>query len=204
MANVPIFPLPNVVLFPGVALPLHIFEPRYRVMIGDALDGDRRIAMVLLRPGWESDYEGRPPMFGVGCTGVIGDVTTLSDGRYHLVLHGLDRVRIAEVEHSGPYRRATVDPMPDPALDNPARDALRALRRRIAELTGLAAPEGRLASMPDTEFVHTLAHGLDFEPLERQALLECADLRQRAEALADLLEMRRLTGTTPPVSSRPH
>ena len=66
-----IFPLPNVVLFPNVFLPLHIFEPRYREMVADALDGDRIIGMVLLRPGWEGDYEGRPPVYPIGCAGLI-------------------------------------------------------------------------------------------------------------------------------------
>ena len=70
-ATLPLFPLPNVVLFPNVFLPLHIFEPRYRAMVADALKGDRLIGMVLLRPGWESDYEGRPPVFPTGCAGLI-------------------------------------------------------------------------------------------------------------------------------------
>src|SRR4029079_2304836 len=69
--TLPIFPLPNVVLFPNVFLPLHIFEPRYREMVNDALSGDRIIGMVLLRPGWQSDYEGRPPVYPVGCAGVV-------------------------------------------------------------------------------------------------------------------------------------
>ena len=69
--TIPLFPLPNVVLFPSVFLPLHIFEPRYREMVGDALTGDRIIGMVLLRPGWEADYEGRPPIYPVGCAGLI-------------------------------------------------------------------------------------------------------------------------------------
>ena len=66
-----IFPLPNVVLFPNVFLPLHVFEPRYRAMVADALNGDRMIGMVLLRPGWEGEYEGRPPIYAVGCAGLI-------------------------------------------------------------------------------------------------------------------------------------
>ena len=70
-SSIPLFPLPNVVLFPNVFLPLHIFEPRYRKMIADALEGDRIIGMVLLRPGYEAEYEGRPPIYQVGCAGVI-------------------------------------------------------------------------------------------------------------------------------------
>jgi Lon protease-like protein len=209
MSLVPVFPLPNVVLFPGVPLPLHIFEPRYRAMVADALDDDRRIVMALLRPGWETGSDDYPPIFAAGCTGVMANVTKLDDGRYNLVLHGLERVRVVAEDHARPYRRATIEPMPDPEPDDDARVALRDLRGRIIELAGLDLADedepvaSTLASMPDAEFVHTLAHGLDFEPLEKQALLECADLRQRAQALAGLLEMRQLAGA-PPVSTRTH
>src|SRR5204862_66647 len=87
----PLFPLPNVVLFPNVFLPLHIFEPRYREMVGDALAGDRMIGMVLLKPGWESDYEGRPPVYPIGCSGVITHAERLQDGRFNIVLRRVAR-----------------------------------------------------------------------------------------------------------------
>ena len=99
--TIPIFPLPNVVLFPNVFLPLHIFEPRYRQMVEDALDGDRIIGMVLLRPGWEGDYEGRPPVYPIGCAGVITHAERLADGRYNIVLRGMEKFRIAS-EDGGP------------------------------------------------------------------------------------------------------
>ena len=92
----PIFPLPNVVLFPNVFLPLHIFEPRYREMVADALKSDRLIGMVLLRPGWQGDYEGRPAVYPIGCSGVITHVDQLADGRYNIVLRGVQRFRILE------------------------------------------------------------------------------------------------------------
>jgi Lon protease-like protein len=91
---IPIFPLPNVVLVPHGSLPLHIFEPRYREMVGDALDGDRLIGMVLLRPGWEGDYQGRPPVYPIGCAGVITHHDRMADGRYNIVLRGLEKFRI--------------------------------------------------------------------------------------------------------------
>src|SRR5437773_7205568 len=112
----PLFPLPNVVLFPNVFLPLHIFEPRYRAMTADALASDRLIGMVLLRPGWERDYEGRPPVYSIGCSGVITHAERLQDGRYHLVLRGLDRFRIVREDHERSYRRAVVEPQPEPPL----------------------------------------------------------------------------------------
>ena len=208
---IPLFPLPNVVLFPGVALPLHIFEPRYRSMVADALTADRRLGMVLLQPGWESDYEGRPPIYPIGCSGVIASASQLDDGRYNIVLQGLDRIRIVGEDDGRDYRRATVDPLPDRQLDDADREALSAVRVRLMELIGLharadaevesaAAP---LLSMPDTEFVHTLAQGLDLEALEKQALLERESVLLRAQSLADLLDMRRLVSNLPAAPTRP-
>src|SRR6187397_763902 len=129
MALLPLFPLPNVVLFPGVALPLHIFEARYRAMVADALEADRRIGMVLLQPGrWEPNYEGRPPIYPIGCSGVIASAAKLEDGRYNIVLNGLDRIRIISEDDERAYRRAIVELLPDPPLDAANREALSAVR----------------------------------------------------------------------------
>src|SRR5882724_1016968 len=91
-----LFPLPNLVCFPQVVQPLHIFEPRYRAMTADALDGDKRIALVLPKPGWEADYEGRPAVHRVACLGKIVADQKLADGRYNLLLRGTTRIRIVE------------------------------------------------------------------------------------------------------------
>src|SRR5580765_2760798 len=133
----PIFPLPNVVLFPNVFLPLHIFEPRYREMIADALESDRMIGMVLLRPGWQRDYEGRPPVYPIGCSGVITHVERLADGRYNIVLRGLERFRILQEDDSRSYRRAVVEPVPEGAGSG---DDLAAVRRQRSKLESLIAP----------------------------------------------------------------
>src|SRR5829696_5325599 len=90
----PIFPLPNVVLFPNVFLPLHIFETRYRQMVTDALSGDRLIGMTLLQPGYETEYENAPAVYDVGCAGLITHVERLNDGCFNLVLRGFERFRI--------------------------------------------------------------------------------------------------------------
>src|SRR4029450_1421295 len=90
----PLFPLPNVVLFPNVFLPLHLFEPRYRQMVSDALAGDRMIGMVLLQPGYEKDYDRAPSVYDVGCAGLITHVERLNDGRFNLVLRWLARCRL--------------------------------------------------------------------------------------------------------------
>src|SRR5438067_565541 len=105
-----LFPLPNLVLFPSVIQPLHIFEPRYRQMMLDALDDDRLLALVLLQPGWEEDYHLRPPIHSIACLGAIANEERLADGRYNLLLHGLRRVRIVEeLPEQKLYRCARVE-----------------------------------------------------------------------------------------------
>src|SRR5438067_728906 len=194
--TIPIFPLPNVVLFPSVFLPLHIFETRYRQMVEAALDGDRIIGMVLLRPGWEGDYEGRPPVYPIGCAGVVTHAERLADGRFNIVLRGMEKFRICSEETGHPYRLAQVEPVPEPAVDA-ARDTIRAQRRRLEALL-VPQPEGQqqdakmATSMPDEDLVNALAQYLEFEPVEKQALLERDGLLDRCRSLIELLEMKVL------------
>jgi uncharacterized protein len=193
-STLPLFPLPNVVLFPNVCLPLHVFEPRYREMVSDALDGDRIIGMVLLRPGWESDYEGRPEIYQVGCAGLITHADRTVDGRYNVVLRGFEKFRIRREDHERSYRRAEVDTILEP-LNDADRDVMRAERRRLETLL-VPQPEGRGVdpkmppSMPDEELVNALAQYLDLEVVEKQALLEREGLVNRCRSLIDLLEMK--------------
>ena len=214
----PLFPLPNVVLFPNVFLPLHIFEARYREMIADAIASDRLIGMVLLRPGWERDYEGRPAIYPVGCSGVVTHFEKLPDGRYNIVLRGLDRFRIAEEDHQRSYRRAEVDPLPERAVTDEDRAIIRRQRSRLETLLSPAADKANIeaakgsrasdrrmpASMSDEDTVNALAQYLDFEPLEKQALLEKSSLRARAESLVELLEMKIMIARTPGLSNVAH
>src|SRR5467141_1471164 len=129
----PLFPLPNVVLFPNVFLPLHIFEPRYREMVADAVASDRMIGMVLLRPGWERDYEGRPPVYPIGCAGVITHAERLPDGRFNIVLRGMEKFRIDSEETGQLYRVANVVPVPEPPAES-VRQEMRGERRRLETL----------------------------------------------------------------------
>lgn len=204
----PLFPLPNVVLFPNVFLPLHIFEPRYREMVADALASDRMIGMVLLRPGWDRDYEGRPPLYSVGCSGVLTHNERLPDGRYNIVLRGMERFRIVEEDHGLSYRRAVVQPLPDDSLDADGRAAVRRQRSKLESMLGptrSSAGDSRMpASMSDEDLVNALAQYLDFEPLEKQALLEQPCLRSRAESLVELLEMKIMMARTPGRSGVAH
>ena len=194
--TIPIFPLPTAVLFPNVFLPLHIFEPRYRAMVGEALDGDRLIGMVLLRPGWEADYDGRPPIYPIGCAGLITFAERLKDGRFNIVLRGLQKFRVVDEDDSRSYRVARVDTIMEP-VSEADRTALRTARRRLETLL-VPQPEGRGAepkvppSMPDEDLVNALAQYLELEPVEKQALLERESLLARCESLIELLEMKVL------------
>jgi Lon protease-like protein len=197
--TIPLFPLPNVVLFPGVFLPLHVFEPRYRALTRDALAGDRIIGMALLRPGFEGDYEGRPPIYPVGCAGVISHSDRLPDGRFNIVLHGLSKFRIVEEIGDGDYRRARVEAITE-QTDAEARRSIKAMRTRIEQLllTALKATEVQIpGSLSDEDLVHALCQYLQFEPAERQALLECEGAVERARALTEFLEMQALLAQHP-------
>jgi Lon protease-like protein len=194
--TIPIFPLPNAVLFPNVFMPLHIFEPRYRTMVADALAGDRIIGMVLLKPGFEADYEGRPPIYPTGCAGVITHSEPLPDGRYNIVLRGIEKFLITGEDDSKPYRLATVDPLPEPVTDAD-RPQLRTDRQRLEALLVAAIERGGAApkfppTVADEDLVNALAQYLALEPLERQALLERDGTLARCRALIELLEIKTM------------
>ena len=208
MDLIPLFPLPNVVLFPNVFLPLHIFEARYRAMVEDALAGDRVIGMVLLRPGWEHDYEREPPIYSIGCSGVITHCERLQDGRFNIILRGLERFRILEEDRALAYRRAQIDAMPEPALTAPDSRELHQQRERLGAILSSASDRGRdpavASAMSDADMINALAQYLDLEPLEKQALLERPCLITRAAALIELLEMKLLIAKSPGLSNLAH
>jgi Lon protease-like protein len=192
--TIPLFPLPNVVLFPNVFLPLHIFEPRYRAMVGDALEGDRIIGMALLRPGHQADYEGRPPVYEVGCAGVITHSQPLADGRYDIVLRGIEKFRITSEDASRPYRIGYVDALSEvipPADVQPLRHQRQRLEAVLAAAVERVRAEPKFPpSVPDEDLVNALAQYLDLDAVEHQALLECNGVLARCRALIELLEMK--------------
>jgi uncharacterized protein len=201
-STIPIFPLPSVVLFPNVFLPLHIFEARYRQMVADALSGDRMIGMTLLKAGHDEAGE-RPPVYPVGCSGVITHVERLADGRFNLVLRGVEKFRILDEDQPSPgqlYRTAVISPL-DEAVNDLERAALSAERRRLesrlAPLFERARAESFLPqSMPDADLVNALAQYLEFDPVERQALLEQPGPVARCRAMMELLEVKALVERT--------
>ena len=183
-------------------------------MVADAIDSDRLIGMALLKPGWERDYDGQPAVYAIGCSGVMTHVEQLPDGRYNIVLRGLERFRIIDEDHERPYRRALIEPLAERRLSPEDRSALRTGRAKLEALIAPAVPkrsalaethpEIGTAAMNDEDLVNALAQYLDIEPLEKQALLERECLRSRGEALVELLEMKILMARTPGLSNVAH
>ena len=195
-AIIPIFPLPNVVLFPSVFLPLHIFEDRYRQMLTEVLQGDRIIGIVLVR-GKRDDIEEPPPVHPIGCAGLVSHAEPLPDGRSNIILRGLQRFRIDQEEHSRSYRRAEITPLPEISSEASALELNQTRTRLETLLAGrLETDSGEImvqSDMGDEDLVNTLAQYLDLDPLEKQALLQFDDLVDRSRALIELLEMRELS-----------
>ena len=186
-AVTPIFPLEVTMLFPGVSRPLHIFEPRYRAMVADALKGDRVIGMATLKPGFEGNYEGRPPVYDVGCAGVITDVEELPGGRFNIVLRCNVKFRITGEDDSRAYRLARVDPMPE-TLDDAERASLHKYRQRLETLITEGSDSKVQPDTPDEDLVNMVAQYLPMGHAERQGLLELRSALVRVRALIELIE----------------
>jgi Lon protease-like protein len=198
-ATIPLFPLAHPVLFPCTSAPLHVFEPRYRQMMADALDEERILGMVTVHPDHQGAMEGNPLLFPVGCAGFISDFERLADGRYDLVLQATRRFRLVR-EHlptgSRLYRRAEVEWLDetapvDPAMLAPLRsDVVRSLQELARHARDRAAPEvpvARLAELDDATFTNSLCVVLGMTPAEKQGLLEAPGLAERLAQLDAVL-----------------
>jgi Lon protease-like protein len=198
-----LFPLPNLVLFPSVIQGLHIFEPRYRQMMADSVAADMLMATVLLQPGWEKDYDGRPAVFSVACLGRVSHYEQLPDGRYNLRLKGLSRLRLRE-EVPAPklYRVSRAELLQEVVPDDLHR--LAELRKMLAEAVLPRFPADGQAhqqlkelfegDMPLPHLCDMLAYALPL-PLElKQQLLEEVCVPTRAEVMASALRIRTAAG----------
>jgi Lon protease-like protein len=190
----PLFPLPNIVFFPHTRLPLHVFEPRYRQMVQEALEADERFGIVLLKPGWEADYFGTPPVHDCGTVGTIEQAVPLEDGRYNIVVRGDMRFRILEEVSRVPYRTARVIAEPDPV---PAIEETYAQREWLADISRqylhylpdqTAVPEIETVSLDALTNALIMSLNLDME--EKQKLLELRDVLARAEQIGSELSSR--------------
>ena len=190
----PLFPLPNLVFFPQTRLPLHIFEPRYRQLITDAVASENRFGIVLLRPGWKDDYYGNPPIHLCGTMAVIEQVMPLEEGKYNILVRGDVRVRIVDEVSNDPYRVARVVAVPE-LQGEP--EALYAQRQWLAELSQqylhylpdqMEVPEIETVGLE--ALTNALIMSLNLDTEEKQRLLEIGDLIDRSEEIGNELQNR--------------
>lgn len=196
--RIPIFPLPGAILFPRSQLPLHIFEPRYREMVRDAIEGTGRIGMI--QPH-RLDDDNRAPLYQVGCVGELVGVEELEDGRFNIVLLGANRFRlIKESEPDGSYRCAEVDigafdDDEPPALSLAERAEVEREARRLGDAMGLAVDWEAVSRLDDEMLVNAISQVAPFDVGAKQALLEQPQLVGRADLLVQLMQFHRLAVT---------
>lgn len=194
---VPVFPLPNVVLFPHAVVPLHVFELRYRTMVRDALAGERMIALALLKPGWEGEYHGSPAFHRLGCLARFEEVEWLPDGCYDLRLLGLSRVRLGTPVREFPYRAARVESLPEAPYteDDPVvrseRRVLLDLYRRLSGQPGREAGGGTPGDdLPFVSLVNAVCMIAPLEAEERLGLLALDSIVERGHRACELAASR--------------
>ncbi len=187
MNRLSIFPLPGAVLFPGLQLPLHIFEPRYRALVGDALVRDRKIAMI--QP--QRPVDGAP-LFQVGCVGRIGDVEAMDDGRYNVVLEGESRFRIIrELDVTTAFRQVEAELLEDDdsaVLSSVERAGFEYEARRFSDGQGYNVDWDSVERLDDLSLINGVAQIAPFDPASKQALLEANSLSERCELLIQLMQ----------------
>jgi Lon protease-like protein len=201
--RLPLFPLPNVVLFPHGLLPLHVFEPRYRAMTAWALAGERLLGMAVLKPGWEPDYAGRPAVHEIVGVGRIVQEQRLEDGRYNLLLVGLARARVLRELPGGDFRTGEVELLEDRPADAPGYERRRRIlhafyARKLREATPAGEPAPELpADIPLGDLCDLIASGFVADLEERVGYLRELDVAVRCDRLMD-----KLRAAEPPAKPR--
>ena len=189
LARVSIFPLSGALLLPGMDLPLHIFEPRHRALIHDAMARDRRIGMIQPRTAGPV-----PTLFDVGCLGHVSQIEALEDGRFNIVLTGLARFRVVrELTVPTQFRQIEADveqaPQEDEVLAAIERAALERESRRFADALGYVVDWTAVSRLDDTALVNGIAQIAPFDPAAKQTLLEADTLSERAERIMQLMQI---------------
>lgn len=189
--RIPIFPLGGAILLPDMQLPLHIFEPRYRALVGDALVRDRMIGMIQPRESGDN-----PALFSVGCLGRIGDVEALQDGRYNIVLEGLQRFTLLrELDVPTRFRQIEAELWEEDETDDMLslgeRAALEMESRRFADAQGYAVDWNAVGQLDDYALVNVIAQIAPFDTAAKQALLESKGLATRCELIIQLMQFFR-------------
>ncbi|HEX7448611.1 MAG TPA: LON peptidase substrate-binding domain-containing protein [Pirellulales bacterium] len=193
-----LFPLPNLVMFPHVLQPLHVFEPRYRELLADALEGDRMMAMAVLKPGWEADYEGRPAIHPVACLCRVVTHQALEDGRSNLLLVGLRRLGVVrELPPERPFREAEVLVLDDyypaesggsrPDLQRRLIDQFRHLMPNLQELHQ-QLDEVLANDVPLGMLTDILSFTLKFDQAAKEQLLRETNVDRRAQRLLEAMQ----------------
>lgn len=185
--RISVFPLAGAILFPGMQLPLHIFEPRYRALVSDSLARDRLIGMI--QPAGEGQ---RPDLFGVGCLGRIGDVEALDDGRYNIVLEGLQRFTVVrELDVSTEFRQFDAELWEESeeadVLAIAERASLEQESKRFADSLGYAVDWQSVSQLDDYALVNAIAQIAPFDAASKQALLEARGLSARSDLIVQLM-----------------
>ena len=185
--RISIFPLPGAILFPGLQLPLHIFEPRYRALVKDALARDRRIGMIQPQRGEEG-----APLYQVGCLGKIEEVEALDDGRFNLILTGEARFKvIRELDAATPFRQVEAELLDNedyPALSPIERASFEREARRFAEAQGYRVDWEAVTRLDDESLIDGTSQIVPFDIASKQALLEAPSLSVRCELLVQLMQ----------------
>ena len=182
-----IFPLTGAVLFPGLQLPLHIFEPRYRALVGDALVRDRRIAMI--QP--QRPVDGAP-LYSIGCVGRIGEIEAMDDGRYNLILEGQSRFRVVhELDVATAFRQVNaelIEDDDDETLSFAQRGGFEREAREFADNQGYSVDWESVKRLDDQSLINGVSQIAPFDPASKQALLEANTLTDRCELLVQLMQ----------------
>ena len=182
-----IFPLPGAILFPSLQLPLHIFEPRYRELVGSALAKDRLIGMI--QP--QRNAEGSP-IYEIGCLGRIGDVEALEDGRYNIVLEGVSRFKVVrELDVTTAFRQVEAELIEDPrdeVLASVERAGFEFEAKRFAVMQGYSVDWDSVERLDDETLINGVAQIAPFDSAAKQALLEAETLSDRCELMIQLMQ----------------
>ncbi len=191
-----LFPLPNLVFFPGTVQPLHIFEQRYRQLMDHTLEDNRLMSLILLKPGWENDYEGRPELHSMGCIGHVLAEQKLSDGRYNLLLRGLSRFRIIEeVATSFLYRSARIELIP--AVEMSCLNTAMKLRQHLSSSILPRFPDGGIrdqlkelfqSELTISSLTDILTYALPIPMMIKQKILESQSIEERAALLVETFD----------------
>ena len=192
LTRLSIFPLPGAILFPRMHLPLHVFEPRYKALISDAMARDRRIAMIQPRRNEQGGASEKPPLFRVGCVGHIAQFEALDEGRYNIVLEGVARFRlIRELDVTTAFRQVEAEleqDSEDTSFGIADRASLESESRRFAESQGYAVDWEAVSRLDDEALVNGVAQIAPFDTAAKQALLEAPNLATRAELIVQLMQ----------------